>query len=557
MKFNGACCQRGGRLKPTLHQTHESDTELDVIIIGGGINGVGIARDAAIRGLSVLLLDKGDLGGGTSSWSSRLIHGGLRYLEYREFGLVRESLRERDLLLQNAAHLVRPLPMLIPIYRGARRSKWMIRAGMLAYDTLSAGKSLPRHRMLSAAETLGQAPGLERDGLQGAALYYDAQVEFAERLVLENALDAQGFGARIETYATVTRFLIEGGRVHGVEYADREGRLEQVTSRVVLNVAGPWVDRLLSTHSSRRTPLSGGTKGSHIIVDKFPAAPAEALYSEARSDGRPFFILPWNGLCLIGTTDTKFTGDLDQLEATEPEIDYLLEETNRVLPSAGLTRSEVRYSYAGVRPLPYDPGETPGALTRRHFLHQHTGELDGLISVVGGKLTTYRELAEQAVDLVYQTMGRSVRQSTTAAQRLPGASMHDLAHFHTEFHREHPLLPPHSRQHLLHVYGARAVDVVRSAAHRPELLEVLDPHTGAIKAEIPFAFEHELAHTLADCLLRRTMIGLNRDAGLNVLNEATGVARKYLSWTEERCEEEIGNYWNYVARYHPLYQPED
>lgn len=508
-----------------------------------------------MRGLSVLLLDKGDLGSGTSSWSSRLIHGGLRYLEYREFGLVRESLRERELLLQNAAHLVRPLPMLIPIYRGARRSKWMIRAGMLAYDTLSAGKSLPRHQMLSTAETLRQAPGLERDGLQGAALYYDAQVEFAERLVLENALDAQGFGAQIETYATVTRLLTEGGRVHGVEYTDREGRREQVTSRVVLNVAGPWVDRLLSTNSSQCAPLIGGTKGSHIVVDKFPAAPAEALYSEARSDGRPFFILPWNDLYLIGTTDTKFTGYLDRLEATEAEIDYLLDETNRVLPEAGLTRAGVRYSYAGVRPLPYDTGETPGALTRRHFLHLHTGELNGLVSVVGGKLTTYRELAEQAVDLVYQIMGLSVRQSTTATQRLPGALVHDLAHFLTEFHREHPQLPHHSRQHLLQVYGARADDVVRSAVHRPELLEVLDLHTGAIKAEVPFAFEHELAQTLADCLLRRTMIGLNRDAGLNILNEAAEVARRYLLWNDEKCEEEIENYRNYVARFHPLYKP--
>jgi glycerol-3-phosphate dehydrogenase len=531
---------------------HESTAnEYDVIVIGGGINGAGIARDAALRGLSVVLLDKGDLGSGTSSWSSRLIHGGLRYLEHREFGLVRESLRERELLLRNAVHLVRPLPMLIPIYRGARRSKWMIRAGMLAYDTLSAGKSLPRHRMLSVAETLRQAPGLKPDGLQGAALYYDAQVEFAERLVLENALDAQGFGAQIVTYATVTRLLTDGGRIHGVEYTDREGRREQVTSRVVLNVAGPWVDQLLSSAGTPRQPLIGGTKGSHLIVDPFPAAPLEALYSEARSDGRPFFILPWNGLYLIGTTDNPFTGDLDNLAATEPEIDYLLEETNWVLPEAKLTRAEVRYTYAGVRPLPYEPGETAGAMTRRHFLRQHTGELSGLISVIGGKLTTYRELAEQAVDLAYQTMGSGVRQSTTATQRLPGAVVHDLAHFHTEFHREHPHLPHHSRQHLLHVYGARALDVVRSAADHPELMEVLDPHTGAIKAEVPFAFEHELAQTLADCLLRRTMVGLNRDAGLNVVEKAARVAQQYLDWSGERAMREVTGYRTYVARFHP------
>ena len=208
-----------------------SDTHFDVIIIGAGINGAGIARDAARRGLKVLLLDKGDVGGGTSSWSTRLIHGGLRYLEHGELGLVRESLRERETLLRIAPHLVRPLPILIPLYQQAGRSRWLIRAGVIAYDLLSIGKSLPRHRLLSVADTLREAPGISRAGLVGAALYYDAQVEFPERLVLENVLSAVEHGARVYTYACVTKLLIDDGKVAGVSFVSPKSNVQSPTSQ--------------------------------------------------------------------------------------------------------------------------------------------------------------------------------------------------------------------------------------------------------------------------------------------------------------------------------------
>jgi glycerol-3-phosphate dehydrogenase len=526
--------------------------EFDAIIIGGGINGVGIARDAALRGLRVLLLDKGDLGGGTTSWSSRLIHGGLRYLEHGEIGLVRESLRERERLLHNAPHLVRPIPMMIPIYRGARRGKQTIRAGMWSYDLLSLDRSLPRHQMLSAAKTLERAPGLARDGLLGSAVYHDAQVEYAERLVVENALDARDFGALILTYSPVKALLRNGRHVCGVEYVDRDsGGKKSAHAPVVLNVAGPWVDQLVRTGSAGAAPLIGGTKGSHIIVDPFPGAPDDALYVEAHADGRPFFILPWNGLYLIGTTDVKFAGDLDHLQATPAEIDYLLDETNRVLPGAGLTAESVRYTYAGVRPLPFDPGEAPGAQTRRHFVHDHGGELDGLMSVVGGKLTTYRELAEEAVDQIYLKLGRRNPGTTTATQVLPGGHAHADGHFAAEFDREHAGLSTTTRRHLLRVYGSCAPSVVARAGGDEELLSVLDPLSGALKVEIPFAFENEMARTLTDAMMRRTMIGLNRDAGLNAIEEAGRVAQKYLGWSNERVEGGVREYRTYIARFHP------
>ncbi|HYH12523.1 MAG TPA: FAD-dependent oxidoreductase, partial [Thermomicrobiales bacterium] len=256
-----------------------SETNHDVIVVGAGINGAGIARDAALRGLSVLLLDKTDIGAGTTSWSSRLIHGGLRYLEYAEIGLVRESLRERERLLRIAPHLVRPLPLTIPIYRWHRRGPLMIRAGMLAYDVLSYDKSLPIHHMMSPDQVLRHEPGLNVEGLTGAARYYDAQVEFPERVAVENAIDA-AHTADIHTGAEVVDLIVEAGVVKGVVWRDvTTGEEHRARASVTVNVAGPWVDRVLAELALADLPrLIGGTKGSHIVVDPFPGAPTDALY---------------------------------------------------------------------------------------------------------------------------------------------------------------------------------------------------------------------------------------------------------------------------------------
>ena len=291
----------------------------DVIIIGGGINGAGIARDAAMRGLKVLLIEKGELGCATTSASTRLIHGGLRYLEHFEFGLVRESLREREILLRIAPHLVRPLAITVPIYKQSKRGRLTIRAGMILYDLLSSGKSLPRHQMLSRPETLERWPGLNPEGLIGSALYYDAQVEFPERLVVENVRSAREFGAEALTHPRVTKLAIEG-----VEFVGDDGQKQFAEAAVVINAAGPWIDLVLELAPVKSPKLIGGTKGSHIIVAPFPGAPENAIYLEARSDGRPIFIIPWNKIFLIGTTDVRFEGDPDEVRCEDWEIDYLL-----------------------------------------------------------------------------------------------------------------------------------------------------------------------------------------------------------------------------------------
>jgi glycerol-3-phosphate dehydrogenase len=389
----------------------------DVVIIGAGINGAGIARDAAMRGLKVLLIEKGDLGGGTTSASTRLIHGGLRYLEHFEFGLVRESLHEREVLLRIAPELVKPLPIAIPIYKQGKRGRLMIRAGMILYDFLSYGKSLPSHQMLSRAQTLERWPGLNPDGLVGSALYYDAQVEFPERLVAANVLSAREFGAEVLTHTRVTGFVVEEGKVSGVEFVTEDGQKQFAEAGVVINAAGPWIDLVLERTHVESPKLIGGTKGSHLVVPPFPSAPANAIYLEARSDGRPIFIIPWNKLFLIGTTDVRFEGNPDEVRCEPWEIDYLLAETNLAFPNAGLTRDSILYTYSGVRPLPVTGDKEEQSITRRHFIREHPG-LPNLLSIVGGKLTTYRSLAEECVNLIFRKLGKDSPACRTAAERL-------------------------------------------------------------------------------------------------------------------------------------------
>ena len=558
-------------------------SQFDVIVIGAGINGAGIARDAALRGLKVLLLDKGDIGGGTSSSSTRLIHGGLRYLEHGEFGLVRESLREREALLNISPHLVRPLEILVPIYKHARRGVWTIRAGMIAYDLLSFGKALPRHRMLSRTETLQRVPELSSEGLLGAAVYFDAQVEFAERLVLENALSAVAHGATVITYARVNKFLIEDDRVYGVEFAevqsptsnvqspaaagsadilsadrdrdsserivaatprgssptiweDADDERHTATARIVINAAGPWVDQVLAESGSDSPRLIGGTKGSHIIVAPFPGAPATAIYVEAETDQRPFFIIPWNRNYLIGTTDIPYDDDLDHVPVDGEEIDYLLRETNRVIPKAELTRKHILYTYSGVRPLPLTGDQHASDITRQHFIREHPS-LGNLFSIVGGKLTTYRSLAEQTVDLVFRKLQRNSLACATHREPLPGSKVQSPTS---------NVQSPSDR--LRRIYGTRSALVMNLLAEDSSLAEVFDAATGAIAAEVVFAFKHELAQTLSDCLLRRTMVGLNSTCGLEAVEAAARIAQKHLGWSETRVVQETAAYRNEISR---------
>jgi len=525
-----------------------ADRAFDLIVIGAGINGTGIARDAALRGLRVLLLEKGDLCAGTSAWSSRLIHGGLRYLEHAELDLVRESLRERERLFANAPHLVKPLSFFIPLYKNSKRPPWMIKIGMVGYDLLSQGRSVAGHAMLTRAEALAHLPALNPENLKGAATYYDGQVEWAERLCVENALSARDRGAEILTYARVEQFVIEDGKIRGVQFVDvLDGGQHRAFAPMVINASGPWVDEVLKGVGQPTRRLLGGTKGTHIVVDSFSGAPSDALYIEAARDGRPIFVLPWQGCYLVGTTDTRYTGDLDTVRPNEGEVAYLLQELNRIFPMAELAREDVLYAYCGVRPLPFVTEGATNKITRRHKTHDHASELSGLLSVIGGKLTTYRSLAEEVVDEVCAQLGKAIPCRTSAA-KLPGADVADFAAYGRQF-REESGLAVSTAERLLSLYGVRSVEIVERVRADAALAEPFCRDTGAIAAELLLAFESEMAETLADVLLRRTLVGLGPRLGLDAVEHAAGLAQRYLGWHDERVADEVGQYRRYVERF--------
>jgi glycerol-3-phosphate dehydrogenase len=509
----------------------------DLVIIGGGINGAGIARDAAIRGFSVCLVEKADLCSATSRWSSRLIHGGLRYLEYGELGLVYECLRERETLLSIAPHLVRPLPMFIPIYEGARRSGREIALGLWAYDLLSMRSSLPRHRRLTREQTLSEFPALASSGLLSGAAYHDAQVTFPERLVVENALAARRAGAEIRLYNHADSIVVRDGRVTGVSVTDtRTGTRSMLETHMVVNASGPWVDEVLETAAPINSHLLGRSRGSHIVVDAIPGLAGSAIYAEAAADGRPFFIMPWNDQTLIGTTDLAFQGDPGGVMPTDDEVAYLLGETNRVLPEVRLQPGAVRMEYAGVRPLMRGEGRKQAAVTRRHHICHDKQLAQGLFSVVGGKLTTFRSLAEQVVDRLCKFARRDLLACETASRRLPGGAG-DLSLIESELARNRAI-DSETIARLMRIYGTRADDVARLVRTKPELGKRLGDRTHAIAAEIVFGYQAEMAATLADCLFRRSMVGLEAGFDTTVIENALAVARAHFDWTDNRANAE-------------------
>jgi glycerol-3-phosphate dehydrogenase len=521
-----------------------SSERYDLIVIGGGINGAGIARDAAKRGLSVALFEKDDFCSGTSAWSSRLIHGGLRYLEYFEIPLVYESLGERRYLQRIASNLVKPIRIAIPVYSGAKRGRTLLRLGLAFYDLLSFRKSLPNHDMLDREAALSAEPGLNPEGLEGLARYFDAQVVFAERLVLDNILDAVANGAVARNHSPVIEILESGGTVSGVAWRHpKDDSRHEALATSVINAAGPWVDTVLDTAGVQERDFVGGTKGSHVVVSCFEGAPREAIYVEAEADGRPFFILPWNGLVLIGTTDIRYSGSLDSPRISDAEVDYLLTETNRVFPNARLARDAVHYAYAGVRPLPSQEAGPESAITRKHQIVENTEIASGLYSIIGGKLTTYRSLAEQAVDRVVSEHRVTGRLATTQDDALPGATDLDAAE---EALRAADYLTAEGRDRLLGIYGGRSrelLDDIRDGRYPPGTLA---DGGRVLRAEVAFAIEQEFARSLTDIVYRRLMLGFDADQGRRYYEELADLAAECFGHDDERRTEELARLIRYA-----------
>lgn len=535
-----------------------AETNYDLIIIGGGVNGAGVARDAALRGLKTILIEKNDFASGTSSWSTRLIHGGLRYLEYFEFRLVRESLREREVLFHTAPHLVQPLLMTIPIYGDRSRPYWKIWAGMILYDIFSFDKTLPMHRMLPKKQFTNLFRTITNDKVTGGAQYYDGQAEMAERLCLENIIEAQNAGATVLNYVGVTEIQVENKRIKTVTCEDQltgeSFTIKTHDKTLCVNTSGPWVDEVCQLGVKNQEPVSlskkrkiKGTKGSHIIVDTFPGAPTSCLYVEAVTDGRPFFIVPWLGKYLIGTTDLYFEGSLNSVKADNQEIDYLLKETNLIIPTAQLTRADVKFTYSGVRPLPNEENKKPGSVTRKHILYNHTKDgVTNLISLIGGKLTTYRHVGEEVVDIALRKLKKSRVECPTLKKPLPGALLANDAKRLEIWNSYKDLVSAKTIEHLCNVYGSKAEEILALAQENPELAENIIPDIPDIKAQIVYAVETELAHTILDINRRRTTIAMLHNYGLDTLEVMKQVLQKYCGWTSEKCDRQIREYREYM-----------
>lgn len=403
-------------------------SEFDVAVIGGGIIGCGIARDAAQRGMRVALFEKADYGAGTTSGSTRLIHGGLRYLEMYDFGLVRMDLRERETMLRMAKGRIRPLRFLMPFYRASLYQRLRIRAGMILYDLLSYDRSLPGHRMLSRQEALELEPGLNPDGLQGAASFHDAQVDMPEQLAGANILDARRMGAMALNYAEVTGAVREGGRVTGVTVRDAiTGESAEVRTKVVVNAAGPWFDRVAGRIEPEAPVRIRTTKGIHLACEPV-VEQAHAVLSHI--DGRLLFVIPWMGYTWVGTTDTDFEGDPGEAHATPEDVDYLIASAAAYFPK--LKNAKVHWTNSGVRALVLRKGD-PSTVSRMHRIDSSPG----LISVLGGKITGYRAIAEDAVDAAAKVLGNNAACRTPAVPLPePREQLSDLEAFVRQVVRE-------------------------------------------------------------------------------------------------------------------------
>jgi len=526
-----------------------AETPVDLLIIGGGITGAGIARDAALRGYRTALIDKADFGAGTSSHSSRLVHGGIRYLEQFAFHLVFEASRERRVLLTIAPHLVRPLAFLFPVYRGARVPAWQLRAGMWLYDVLSLFRNVRRHRWLRPKKVRRVEPGLRDKGLVGAALYYDAQTDDA-RLVVATVRSAVRAGALAANYVETTALLKPDGRVRGAVVRDvLTGETMNIRAHVVVNATGPWSDQIRRLDDPNAAPVMRLTKGAHVIVPRKRLANEHAVTLFSPVDGRVMFALPWGDLSYIGTTDTDADAPPDKLRVTAADVTYLLRSANAAFPDARLNQGDVISAWAGLRPLLREESLNPSQVTREHRVLESP---QGLISIVGGKLTTYRIMARDVVDRVaarlHELDGRPrAKRPPTDRQPLPGGEAAELDVL-VESARARGAAEATAR-HLVANYGSEAAAVLNLVDRDRRLGENMIAGRPEIWAEVAYAVEREMAVRVQDVLVRRLHLFYEvADHGQSVVPRVTALMKQLLGWDDSREAEELRDYFQVVER---------
>ena len=512
-------------LRPSLN-----DERFDVVVIGGGINGVAIARECARARQRTLLVEQNDFASGTTSRSTRIIHGGLRYLEHGDVAQVMESLRERKQLLRQYPYLVHRLEFLLALPENSPRSALAVRTGLWLYRQIGGKSAINGHSEQHQLEQM-----LDSGRQFSVFSFDDAQCEFPERLVAEWLVEAGRAGCVVRNYTQVLAVELAMGKVTGLRLRDQLHGIEGLVAATwIINATGPWADRICRQSDIRTAhPMVGGVRGSHIVLPKFTGAPEAAVYTEA-VDGRPFFVIPWNEQLLVGTTEVGDTGDPGKVKPSAEEIEYLLRSVQELYPRTRVTAGDVRCTFAGVRPLPYSPGATLSGLSRRHYLHDHSAEgAAGMISVIGGKLTTAASLARECM----ASIGVAKVGAASSPQQIAlvdGDRADGLVERRIAEVAEAGGIPRESARGLVEWYGEQSFAIAGMARNRAELQETLCPHTNHIVAEAVHALTNEYAVTLGDVLLRRVPIALGACWSQECGREASQRVGAAMGWHEDQ-----------------------
>jgi glycerol-3-phosphate dehydrogenase len=527
---------------------HPGEHYYEIIVIGGGISGAAVAYEAASQGYSVALVEKGDFGAGTSAATSKLIHGGLRYLANFELGLVRESLKERKTLENIAPNLVDPLPFLVPLYKTGERKKLILEPGMILYDLLSydkgftwdPSKKMPWHRLLARQKAVQMEPLIEDEALTGAILYYDCANFNQERLTLAFVKSAVQYGAAVANYAQVEDFAHTADRITGVIVRDLlQGQTLTVHGRLVVNCAGPWADLVLDIARGKGSSQHiRRSEGIHLIVPRLTSG--QAAIGGLTPSGRPCNLIPWRGHTLIGTTDQEYVGDPDDYRVTRPKIEAYIAEVNAAFGKPDLLKySDVRYAYGGLRPLVDDQTEDVYKTSRKYEIFDHEQEgLPGLITVEGGKYTTSRNLAENVLKVVGDKFQGKKALSITARQYLAGCDIPDLRTFIGQAQAAYQGFPEANIAYLARLYGTELPALMQIAQREPAAAIPVNAD-GEMPAQALYAIRAEMARTLLDILIRRTGIGTLGYPGDDVVALLGKMAGRELQWSQARLDQEL------------------
>lgn len=534
----------------------------DIVIIGGGIYGASVARDAALRGLKVALVEQGDFGSATSANNHKIIHGGLRYLQHADLKRMRESIRERSILFRIAPHLVQPLPFLVPTYGHFLKGKPALWAALKLNDLISFDrnrnlvhqKRISRGRVLSKAECLQLCPGLDQKDLTGGALYFDGQVYNPDRLNLSLLLSAASAGADLANYVQVNGFLLEGNTVTGVQAKDvlSVNRLE-VRGRVVVNCSGPWTDRVLQLLGTPRHSKQTNLLKAFVLVTRplvqgvAVGVPSSSPYKDndaiINKGHRYFFITPWRNTSLIGTFQAPYDGDPDDFDVTEQDVRGFIHEVNAAFPGAGLKRHDVYFVYRGLLPaggMNGKAGDTQPA--KEYEIHDHASKnrIQGLVSVIGVKYTTARDVAEKTVNLVEKKLGKRTVRCHTATTPVFGGEFHDFEEFASQAYDKKPaVVSAETIQHLLQTYGSQYREILRYYEEDPAWGEPVTNGSPLIKAEVIHGIREEMAQKLGDIIFRRTELGTAGYPGDACLRTCAQIVATELGWDKERTQKEL------------------